>query len=224
MRSGGRPADGPMTGAAGRVGPNAITRVAEALVAACGAEAARAVFARAGLDRHLRVPPTAMVDEAEITALHLALRASLGAALAERVAAEAGERTAAYILAHRIPALARVLLRLLPPAPAAALLARAIARHAWTFAGSGTFRVARGRPLRFVVSGGPLGARLAAEAPACAYYAATFAGLFRALVHPAARVTETECAAAGAPACVFAIDWPRQSSGRTRISLASPRA
>jgi divinyl protochlorophyllide a 8-vinyl-reductase len=46
-----------------------------------------------------------------------------------------------------------------------------------------------------------------APAPVCDYYAATFEGLFRALVHPAARVVETECEACGAPACIFEARW-----------------
>ena len=45
------------------------------------------------------------------------------------------------------------------------------------------------------------------EAPACDFYAATFERLFRVLVHPAARVTETACEACGDDACQFEIEW-----------------
>lgn len=79
----------------------------------------------------------------------------------------------------------------------------AIGRHAWTFAGSGRFAVLPGRAVRFSIAGGPLARGVHAQAPVCDYYAATFAGLFRALVHPATQVVETECEACGAPVCIF---------------------
>lgn len=198
-----------MTPASGRVGPNAITRLAEALALHCGTATMCEVFDRAGLTHHRLTPPTAMVDEADVEALHRTLRALLAPELADLVSAEAGRRTADYILAHRIPGQVKVLLRLLPPSAAAPLLAAAIARHAWTFTGSGTFRVERGRPLRLVITDGPIGGRLRAEAPVCAYCTATFAGLFRALVHSQTSIHELSCAAVGAPECVFVVDWPR---------------
>jgi len=43
---------------------------------------------------------------------------------------------------NRIPRAAQLVLRLLPAAPAGRILAGAIVRNAWTFAGSGRFRVA----------------------------------------------------------------------------------
>ena len=89
--------------AAGRIGPNAITRVAEVLPGVIGSAAAWALFERAGLEQHLRRPPQGMVDEAEVTRLHAELRASLGGAGAAEVARRAGWLTADYLLAHRIP-------------------------------------------------------------------------------------------------------------------------
>jgi divinyl protochlorophyllide a 8-vinyl-reductase len=197
-----------MTTASGRVGPNAVTRLAEALVLHCGTATMREVFDRAGLTHHRLTPPTTMVDEADVAALHRALREYVAPEVADLVSTEAGRRTADYILGHRLPAPVKGLLRLLPPSAAASLLAAAIARHAWTFAGSGTFHVERGRPLRLFIAGGPIGGRLRAEAPVCAYCTATFAGLFRALVHPRTSVHEVTCAAVGAPECVFVLDWP----------------
>lgn len=210
-----------MTTAAGRIGSNAITRMAEALVLHCGAETMCAVLDGAGLTRHRLTPPTAMVDEADVTALHRALRITVAPEMADLVSTEAGRRTADYILDHRLPPPAKVFLRLLPPSAAASLLGAAIARHAWTFAGSGTFRIERCRPLRFVIAGGPIGGRLRANAPVCAYYAATFVGLFRALVHPCTCVHEQTCAAVGAPECVFVLEWP---AGAFRRAAVDPRA
>jgi divinyl protochlorophyllide a 8-vinyl-reductase len=190
-----------------RIGPNAVTRLAEALVAMRGAGAARPVFERAGLAHRLSTPPERMVDEAEVIALHAALRGSLPPGEAEAIAWEAGRRTAAYLLAHRIPKPMRVVLPRLPARLAAWILLTAIGRHAWTFAGSGRFAVLGGMPVRFSIVGGPLARGLCADRPACGYYAATFEGLFRALVHPASRVVETQCEACGAPACVFEARW-----------------
>ncbi len=188
--------------AGARIGPNAVTRLAEALGAA-----APAIFAAAGLAHRLATPPEAMVPEAEVTALHRALRAGLSPEAADRVAREAGRRTALYLLAHRIPRAMQALLRRLPPALAARLLLRAIGRHAWTFAGSGRFRILPGTPPRFAIEHGPIARAGAAAHPVCGYYAATFETLCATLVSPRARVEEIACEAMGAPACLFALRW-----------------
>ena len=177
-----------------------------------GAGGVAMVFGRAGLAHRLSTPPEGMVDEAEVVALHGALRASMPVTEAEAVAADAGRRTAAYLLAHRIPRVMRALLPHLPARLAARILLGAIGRHAWTFAGSGRFAVLRGFPVRFTIAGNPMARGMRAEHPACAYYAATFQGLFRALVHPATDVVETQCEAMGASPCVFEARWgPRET-------------
>jgi len=199
----------------GRIGPNAITRMAEATDAAMGREVTLGLFHAAGLERHLAAPPQQMVPERDVTALHRVLRHRLGATQAGKLAREAGRLTAEYLLAHRIPRPVQWLLRILPPRPAARILLAAISRHAWTFTGSGSFRVLPSRPLRLEIRGGPIaraampvaGDDAVGQAPACDYYAATFATLFRALVSRHAEATETQCAALGAEACVFAITW-----------------
>jgi divinyl protochlorophyllide a 8-vinyl-reductase len=190
-----------------RIGPNAITRVAEALFLREGGAAATMVFGRAGLLPYLNNPPQSMVDEAEVMRLHRELRACLGSAEACRVAAEAGRRTGDYLLAHRIPRPVQALLKVLPAALAARVLLAAIRRHAWTFAGSGHFSARAGRPVVLTLRDNPLCRGLASDEPACDYYAATFERLFRVLVHPRARVHETACEAMGAPGCVFEIRW-----------------
>jgi len=195
-----------MSATAGRIGPNAVTRLAEALEALRGRAEAAAVFDGAHLAHRLAAPPGRMVDEAEVIALHAALRARLPADAAA-IAADAGRRTADYLLAHRIPRIMRVVLPRLPARLAARILLAAIGRHAWTFAGSGRFAVLPGRGVRFSIAGGPLARGVEAAVPVCDYYAATFQGLFRALVHPATQVAETACEACGAPACVFEARW-----------------
>ncbi len=202
--------------ATGRIGPNAITRFAEALRARCGDETTARVFADAGLARYLAKPPLDMVDEVDVVALHRAARRLLLQTVVEDVSREAGDRTARYLLAHRIPRVVQGLLGLLPPSLAARVLARAIGRHAWTFAGSGRFHVDYGPPLAFIIADGPLGRGLQTATPACGYFAATFDGLFRALIHPEAKVVEMACQAAGAPACVFIATWPGGLTRRRR--------
>lgn len=189
-----------------RIGPNAVTRVAEALVARFGVGAAEPVFAAAGLRRHLATPPQDMVDEREVAALHRALRAHLGPD-ADAVARDAGVRTAHYLLARRIPKPVQALLRGLPAFAAQALLLRAIGRHAWTFAGSGRFEARPGHPVRLALHDNPLCRGVQASQPVCHYHAAVFETLFRDLVHPDTRAVETACAAAGGDACRFELRW-----------------
>jgi divinyl protochlorophyllide a 8-vinyl-reductase len=116
-------------------------------------------------------------------------------------AAEAG--TGGHILAHQIPQAAQGVLRALPVA--GPVLALAIRRNAWTFAGSGAFRVAGWRPLVFEIAGNPLVAGEAHGGPVCHWHSAVFRRLFGALVWPRVRVDETHCAAAGDAVCRFEI-------------------
>jgi divinyl protochlorophyllide a 8-vinyl-reductase len=191
----------------GRIGPNAITRVAEVLRARRGEAAAAALFGRAGLLPYLTQPPGAMVDEAEVTRLHQVLRDSLGTDGAREVAREAGTRTAEYLLAHRIPRPAQAVLKRLPAQLAARALLSSIRGHAWTFAGSGRFEARAGHPVVLTITGNPMcrGATLAE--PGCDFYAATFERLFRELVHPQACGVETHCEACGHDLCRFELRW-----------------
>ena len=195
---------------AGRIGPNAITRVAEVLRARRGEAATAALFGRAGLLPYLTQPPEAMVDEAEVTRLHQVLRDSLGSAFAQEVAREAGTRTADYLLAHRIPRPVQAVLKRLPAPLAARLLLSAIRRHAWTFAGSGQFSHAldpgNERIMWLNIIRSPL-CRPGDHTAACDYFAATFEGVFGAMLGHDVRVVEAECTSHGGPACRFRLSW-----------------
>lgn len=165
----------------GRIGPNAIIRALEALRAAHGEAVTREVLRVAGLLAYADAAPAAMVDEAEVVRLHAGLAAVLGGDGQAVIAAESGRLTGRYLLAHRIPALARAILRALPAGLALPLLRRAIARHAWTFAGSGRFDwPPGGGPIRLV--GGPFVLHPEATTLLAPFYAATFETLLRALV------------------------------------------
>jgi divinyl protochlorophyllide a 8-vinyl-reductase len=185
------------------IGPNAVTRMAEALLSAGGDAMRRDVFAAAGLSRYLAAPPTRMIPETDVARLHAAAIATLGEARAADVSREAGRLTGDYLLAHRIPALAQRVLKRLPRKLAARLLVAAIARHAWTFAGGGAFSYAFSPGLTLRLRGSPICRGLRTQAPACAYFAATFERVFGEILGPSLRVTETECEATGAPACIF---------------------
>jgi divinyl protochlorophyllide a 8-vinyl-reductase len=198
---------GPVNANAGRIGPNAITRVAEVLTLRDGAAGAARLFERAGLLHHLMSPPERMVDERDVLQLHRALRETLGVSAAADVARAAGQRTAAYLLAHRIPKPLQAVLRRTPAPLAARVLLAAITRNAWPFVGSGRFTVQPGRPWILRITGNPLCRGLVADVPACDFYAATFQSLFAALVHPRSQVTEVACEACGDPECRFEIRW-----------------
>lgn len=190
-----------------RIGPNAILQVMAAAESLLGHAHRDALLHGAGLYRYLESPPQSMVPQADVAALQRHLREYLGSSTARDVAIEAGQRTAVYLLAHRIPAMVQLVLRHLPRGLSCRILAAAIARHAWTFAGSGRFHVARGSPLRFTITGNPLCSAIRADQPACDYFVATFEGLFRSVVDPKIRVVERCCEACGDEACVFDICW-----------------
>ena len=184
-----------------RIGPNAILQHLPVLDDAIGERLRSALLHRAGVAE----PPAdaGMLPEDEVARLHHAVRLFLPDR-APDIQRAAGLATGDYILAHRIPRLAKWLIRVLPAPLGARLLALAITKHAWTFAGSGAFRVLGYGPLRVEIRDNPL-AQQAAEAPICHWHAAVFERLFDALVWPDVHVVEEHCTAMGAPACIFRI-------------------
>ncbi|MCX7890537.1 MAG: bacteriochlorophyll 4-vinyl reductase [Rhodobacteraceae bacterium] len=188
-------------GGGGRIGPNAILQLVAPVEAAGGEPLVQCLLAAAGLDG----PPAAdgLIPEVWAARMHRELRRLRPDAAA--ILREAGARTGRYILARRIPAPARAVLRTLPAVAAAPLLARAIEKHAWTFAGSGRFAVTSTRPPVLELAGNPLIRGEEAGAPLCHWHAAVFTVLFRALADPHSVAVETACAACGAPACRFEI-------------------
>lgn len=190
-----------------RVGPNAITRVAEALEHGFDRKSVEVVFEAAGLARYLQSPPLGMVDEDEVTRLQASLREQLGLTSARTVSRDAGSRTGDYLLARRIPHPVQRLLKILPARLAAPVLLSAIRRNAWTFVGSGVFDVMPGWPVRLSVRDAPICKGARSGEPVCDFYAGSFERLFSRLVHPRARVTEVACQANGAEYCVFEVRW-----------------
>lgn len=199
-----RPGRGGAAPPSGRIGPNAIIRLAEAMDALHGRTATRELFVAAGLARYLDDPPGAMVDETEVVTLHGAGRSQLGPAAFATVARLAGQLTGDYVLRHRIPRPAQLLLRLLPGFLASRVLVRAIAAHAWTFVGSGGFSYRpRYRGVLLIIRDSPLARGEQSTVPLCDFYTATFERIFRHLVSRKTVVNEIGCIATGAGACCF---------------------
>lgn len=183
------------------IGPNAILQFLPVIDRQEGREGTRRMLAAAGL---AGTPDgTRMIPETEAAALHRTLR-RLMPRQAAGMAAEAGRGTAAYILAHRIPKPAQWLLKALPAPLSARLLARAIAGHAWTFAGTGTFRAVDA--WTFEIRDNPLIRGETSPSPLCGWNAAVFGHLYAALVDRTCICVETDCAAVtGAHVCRFRI-------------------
>ncbi len=191
----------------GKIGPNAIIRVIEALNRTQAPRTVHEILATAGLEAYLTTAPGEMIDAGEAVRLHIALRARLGDDEARRIGRSAGALTADYLLRRRIPKPAQILLHACPPAVASRLLARAIRGAAWTFVGGGAFSAAHGRPTHFTIRNCPMCSGQSASHPSCDFYAGTFERLYDRLVLRGARVLEIECQAMGASACVFEITW-----------------
>jgi divinyl protochlorophyllide a 8-vinyl-reductase len=186
---------------AGRIGPNAILQLVDVLERRGEASLCRAVLAEAEVAR----PPrdAGMLPEADCAAVHQALRRL--SPHAEGLLEEAGLATGDYILANRIPRVVQAVLRLLPGPLAAKVLTKAIAKHSWTFAGTGVFRVDGGRPLVLTVTGNPLVAGWRAETPQCIWHVSVFRRLYGRLAWPSVQVREVACCACGEPACRFEV-------------------
>lgn len=186
---------------AARIGPNALLQLVPVLDRVLGVAERAALFARA--DVPVPPPDAGMWPEAEVARLHRAV-VQARPDLAPGLMRAAGLGTADYILANRIPRAARALIRALPAPLGARLLTAAIAKHSWTFAGSGRFSVVHTRPLTVEIAANPLacGAR---DAPSCHWHAAVFERLYGTLVWPSVQVRETACCACGDAACRFEI-------------------
>jgi len=184
-----------------RIGPNAILQLVPVLDRAIGEQARKGMFI--GSDVALPPPDAGMLPEAEVIRLYRALYLWLPE-VAPDLLRQAGLATGDYILENRIPRAAKALLRVMPAPLVVRVLANAITRHAWTFAGSGAFAVEQFGPLTICIHNNPLAVG-AENRPGCHWHAAVFERLFSALVWPCVHVVETACCALGDPVCRFEI-------------------
>ncbi|MFP7673401.1 bacteriochlorophyll 4-vinyl reductase [Marivita sp. S0852] len=183
------------------IGPNAILQLLPQIERIGGEERVAQMLAQAGI---FDVPDGShMIPETDAMRLHQVLRRE-EPELAPQLAAKAGRETANYILAHRIPNLAQYVLKALPAGLAARALSAAIAKHAWTFAGSGNFRVVS--PWRFEIAQNPIVRGEHSDTPLCHWHAEVFARLYQVLVHPSCTCREISCCAAQSDGvCTFAV-------------------
>lgn len=189
---------------AGLVGPNAVTQLLAALEARYGPEAAGLYFERIGLGRMAAQPPQDMIDETLAAMALNALWEAFPDLEAHEIARDAGHRTADYIAANRIPRLARTGLGLMPAGLSVRFLLTAIARHAWTFAGSGACRVQHGRRPLISIRANPL------AMPDCAWHVAVFERLLRKLSAPEIRVNHEACCLNGSATCDFRLTFQKE--------------
>lgn len=190
-----------MTEASARIGPNAILQFVPVLEGAVGVDETAHMLAMAGIIT-LPDPARGLIDEGPAARLHQAVRQALPGDAAS-LSAEAGRRTGDYILVHRIPKPAQRMLRNLPARIAAPILSRAIAKHAWTFCGSGAFRLVSSWPPVFEIADNPVVRGEVSDVPLCHWHAAVFERLFGAICGPGWRAVETGCCAQGHDACRF---------------------
>lgn len=177
----------------GLIGPNAILQLLPILDRLGGPEKRDQLLAEAGI---FDLPDgTSMIPEGDAARLHHQLRRA-EPEIAPVLAAHAGLETANYILKHRIPTPAQWVLKTLPRAPAARLLSRAIAQHAWTFVGSGRLDVID--PWTFEIRNNPLIRGEHSDHCLCDWHTGVFRQLYQTLVTQRCGCVETCCGAQGA--------------------------
>ena len=183
--------------APGRIGPNALIQTARALEARYGADEARRILRLCGMDILMEEDPQGMRDEREFLSLVTFLTKLLPSGELRAVLHDSGRRTGAYVLRHRIPGPVKLLVRPLPRGLRLRLLLEAIRRHAWTFAGSGSYQFRMGdRPLVSLRHGAPA-QRVPSTEPLHAYYRGAFEELLRAMVAPTTELEETDAFGVG---------------------------
>jgi divinyl protochlorophyllide a 8-vinyl-reductase len=183
-----------------RIGPNSVLQLVPVLDEHIGVAARERLLANCGL---AQLPSDeGLMEEGPAAELHQAVRRE-HPTLAPDLTRQAGDRTGQYIIDNRIPVAALKVLRALPPWLAAPLLASVIEKHAWTFAGSGKFRVRSRHPLIFELKDNPVVRGERADAPICHWHVAVFERLFRHIVDDRLRCVETHCCASGSDSCRF---------------------
>ena len=184
---------------AGRVGPNAIIQTRRVLARHVDASEVERLLVDAGLGAYVPGDPADMIDAAEAARFFAAIRARYGGAEADRILRDAGRLTGTYIIAHRIPRPAAMLLRSMPGMWAAPLLLRAVTAHAWTFAGSGRVTARYRAPLSIDIAANPL------ATPGCPWHLGVFETLFGTLASKTVSLRHSSCCARGDASCLTEI-------------------
>ncbi len=185
-----------------RIGSNSVLLLVPLLDEALGTGPREMLLSEAGMDQ---LPDDeGMMPEGPAAALHQAVRAHYPDSAPE-LTRRAGMHTADFIITRRMPFIVMQLLQSSPPWLAAPLLAKTIEKHAWTFAGSGKFKVVSKSPLIFELHDNPVVRGEHSDKNLCHWHSAVFQQLFTSLVDPSARCVETACCANGSDCCRFEI-------------------
>ncbi|NTV63236.1 MAG: bacteriochlorophyll 4-vinyl reductase [Oscillochloris sp.] len=194
----------PATMHAARIGPNAIIQTIASLREVYAPDELPKLLV-GGAEVYLSQLPHEMIPEEQFHALVKLLTPRLGTEQAGAILYRSGERTADYVRANRLPGPFRSLLGILPAQLGLRLLLIAISKHAWTFAGSGTFTFGIGRT-PWISIGTPIDHDTSAiSAVLCRYYCGSFTQLLRQVVSQRIELRETSCQARGGNACVYQI-------------------
>ncbi|SLN22939.1 V4R domain protein [Roseivivax jejudonensis] len=158
------------------------------------------VFAEAGFSA--APPADDSVPEGKVARLHASVH-DAWPVLWPELMDRAGRVAAEAVVTDRVSARARLLLENMPWPVAAWLVGRSARQNARAFAGSGVFSIQTTG--RFLVFKNPLAMQIRSDQPSCHFQAAFFEHMFQRLVHRDFECRETQCCAAGADACVFAL-------------------
>lgn len=186
----------------GVIGPNSVLQLVPLLDESLGRQERDLMLRMCGLSG---IPSDeGLMPEAPAARLHQLLR-ERHPRRARELARQAGMRTGDYILRYRIPPIALRLLRSVPPWLSGPLLANTIEKHAWTFAGSGSFRVVGRQPLTFELKDNPMVRGEQAGTTLCVWHEAVFERLYTHIVDHQLTCEETHCCARGDGVCRFVI-------------------
>lgn len=177
---------------------NMILPIHDVLGRFIGAEDRDRMFSDAGLK--FLPNPQDPVRERLVAQLHQSIRRELPD-LWPGIMSSAGEKAAQVVLDYRLDASSRDLLRKLPWSLATWMLVRTTTQHAWTFSGSGEFRVVRTSMLE--ISNNPVTRSEISASPVCLFQQTVLENLFAKAIDTRLRCRETQCCASGGDACRF---------------------
>jgi divinyl protochlorophyllide a 8-vinyl-reductase len=192
----------------GMMGSQSVLPLVAAAERRLGAEAVARLLDEA---RFLHLPdPGDPVRERQVAVLHQSLRRNHPDE-AEAIQREAARDAVEWIMAHRIPARARMLLTGMPWPIAVWMLGRHAVQNAWTFGGSGQFTLLGTSEFQLV--GNPMVRGETSNSPICVWHEELFQHTFRRMAHSRLRCVETDCMAAGAEACRFRLEMEPAAAG-----------
>lgn len=153
--------------------------------------------------------PGETVRERQVAVLHQSLRREFPE-MAEAIQREAARDAVEWLMLHRIPARARLLLSGMPWGMAVWMLGRNAMQNAWTFGGSGKFTVLGTNEFQLVDN--PMIRGETSDLPICVWHEELFQHTFRRMAHNRLRCVETSCMATGADACRFHLSMEDQAT------------